>query len=623
MIFGAFEKSAGVTADPQRVESARRRLNLSSSLQSEVAAPGTAFVCGPTFDTAARRHSSGIAQSERTIAAVSGQITNLPELASYAAASASDAGAGVALGLYERFGADCFSYLRGCFVVAIWDKRERQCLVARDPLGIEPLYYADDDERFVFSSRLAGVSAYRGGSSELDYQSIAKILVFNYNPGPQTALRGVERLRPGHRLTVDESRTARSRYWKLSFSNVLQDSEAAIASKLAEHMDAAVRRNVGEGDEVPAVFLSGGLDSSSVVGLASRATGQQIKTFSYRCRGESYDESKYAKLMADSVKSNHALLEFDSSDVLLMPEIVREMDEPFSDIGINIATYVLGRGAQGAADYVLTGDGGDELFGGHPVYEADKMARYIDAIPGFALRPLLSLGRLLPDSDNKKDLTVKLKRFAESLSFPPWLYSHRWRVYYDARELSRILSPDARSQIDSDAIFEDVREINSEADTNDLLGRSLYSDYQTVVDFYVRRNALIGRFGLETRFPLLDQQLVEYCASIPTALKIRGWFDSKYIQKKAMEDVLPHGIVYREDKLGHSIPLKNWMRDDRAVREFVVDNVQTLAKREDALLDARATQTLIEDHMSKKRNNSHRLWSIAVLGMWLRDGGPH
>ena len=161
--------------------------------------------------------------------------------------------------------------------------------------------------------------------------------------------------------------------------------------------------------------------------------------------------------------------------------------------------------------------------------------------------------------------------------------------------------------------------MNAEGDGEDILSQSLYSDYQTIVEFYLRRNDLNRRFGLETRFPLFDHQLVEFCAAIPSNLKVKGWFETKYIFKKAITNILPHDILHRKDKLGHSIPLKNWLRERKDVREFVLDHLSMDGVKKRGLFNGDAVQALIKEHMEKRRNNSHRLWSLAVLEMWMQQ----
>lgn len=519
--------------------------------------------------------------------------------------------------LYEEFGETFVTRINGPFAVALYDTRRGKLLLLRDRFGIESLYYSINAGVFAFSSTIKGVLRMSGQAKALDRSAIAKVLLFNYNPGTDTLMAGVRRLPAAHSLKISVDRPiSLDRYWHLDFSAGTA-SEDEVRHQLLGHLRRSVSSCLGANDAA-GVFLSGGMDSSTVLALGGES-GVSLKTFSYRCRAASFDESHYARAMSAFVGTDHSECEYGSDEVLLMPEVVRAMNEPFCDVGINIATYLLGLQASNKhCSLVLTGDGGDELFGGHPVYEADKIARYIDPVPRPLLAPMLSLFKLLPDSDQKKSLAVKLKRFAESLAYPWQLLSHRWRIYYDAEELGKLTGPSFADGFTWPNLLADILAINGEMVDGDVLSRSIYSDYQTVVDFYLRRNDLIRRLGITVRYPLLDHELVEFCAKMASTLKIKGWFDTKYIFKKTMEGVLPDTIIYRKDKLGHSIPLKNWIRDDRKVKEMVLDYVSGDTLRRRGLFRPEYIAALTNDHMAKRRNNSHRLWTLAVLEMWLR-----
>jgi len=532
--------------------------------------------------------------------------------------SGSDNVAQLICSLYLQKGEQFASMLIGTFAIVVYQPAENKLLLVRDRFGIEPLYYLTAHGYLAFSSSIAGILHLTGRRPQLNRQTVAKILLFNYNPGAQSIIAQIKRLTPAHilRQTTDSTPTLH-RYWKLSFAQNSM-SEEQIRTELLARLRQAVARCTGNTTRA-GVFLSGGMDSSTMLALSGERK-LELDTFSYTCKAASFDESHYARMMSDFVGTKHHECEYSAEEVMLMPEVVKGMNEPFCDVGINIATYLLGRNASANnASLILTGDGGDELFGGHPVYEADKIAGYADAIPGLLLKPLLSFGRMLPDSDQKKSLTVKLKRFSESLGYPRELLSHRWRIYYDRTDLADLATQSFFAETGYDDLLADILAVNSEMTTGDMLSRSLHSDYQTVVDFYLRRNDLVRRHGLNLRYPMLDHELVEYCASLPTNMKINGWFDTKYIFKKTMEGVLPHGIIYRKDKLGHSIPLKNWIRDDQNVRELILDHLSEETIRARGMFRPEYITTLVNDHLARKRNNSHRLWTLAVLEMWLRE----
>ncbi len=555
----------------------------------------------------------------RLVACWTGRIYNRDELAAetgYRLEDNSD-DAALFLHLYDRFGQACVDRINGKFAFALFDAGSRTFLLGRDRFGMETLYYTVNDQYLAFASTISGLFRLTGQEKTMNPDAVGKFLLFNYNPGLATFFKGITRLQAAHFLRISDNQLDVKRYWQLDF-NPQERDEQEVARRLLAELRSAVSLRVDD-SQAPGVFLSGGMDSSTVVALSAEKSDQQVNTFSYRCRAISFDESEYARAMAEFTHSEHHECEYSSDDILLMPEIVRGMNEPFCDVGINIATYLLGKNAaRTTTRYVLTGDGGDELFAGHPVYEADKMARFLDPVPRPLLQPVLKIFSALPDSDQKKNLSVKLKRFAESMGYPKELLSHRWRIYYTDREFADLTGGGTLARLDWPQLLEDILRTNQESNAPDLLSRCLYSDYQTAVDFYLRRNDLNRRFGLESRFPLLDHRLVEFCADMPSNLKIKGWFDTKYIFKKAMEGVLPHNIIYRKDKLGHSIPLKNWIRDDAKVREMILDHVSPAVVARRGLFDNRAIERLTNDHLSRRRNNSHRLWALAVLEMWMQ-----
>jgi asparagine synthase (glutamine-hydrolysing) len=523
------------------------------------------------------------------------------------------------LNLFIKFGIDFVKKINGKYALAIWDKPEENLYIVRDHLGIEPLYYYIDNDIFVFSSSIFNIFRLTKKSKNLNIKAIGKYLLFNYNPGLETMFEGVFRLRPAHILTVNRDRMKINRYWKLSFKNVWEKkSEMELAEELLAHLRDAVHIRM-KSDSQLGVFLSGGMDSSTVLALCAELSKVPLKTFSYRCRSDSFDESIYAKYMANSAAAEHYECEYSPEAVFAMPDIVKKMNEPFCDIGINIATHILGKLAKQHVSHVFTGDGGDELFGGHPVYEADKVGSLFDAVPSFVKNPIIRFFSQLPDSDKKKNLLVKARRFAESFNFPSELLSHRWRIYYGNDELFKLLNSSVSGKFNCFNLFDDILKYNLEADGPDLLSKALYSDYQTAVDFYLRRNDLNRSFSIESHYPLLDHRLVEFCALIPSKMKIAGWFDSKYILKKTMEKVLPHKIIYRKDKLGHSIPLKNWIRENKKVNNFLLDFLSEKIIKRRNLFKPEYVYTLVEEHMAKKRNNSHRLWALAVLELWMGE----
>ncbi len=276
----------------------------------------------------------------------------------------------------------------------------------------------------------------------------------------------------------------------------------------------------------------------------------------------------------------------------------------------------------GLASEVYSGHGGDELFAGHPVYSADKIAAYTDRIPGAIKSPVASLFRQLPDSDKKLNLTVKLKRFSESLAYPKEFGTYRWRIYYGNEELNRLFEPDlAIDQNQYLNLFSDLLGMYQDADGKDPLSRSLFVDFKTEVSFHLRRMDLVRYFGVKPIFPMLDYRLVESAATVPASLKIKGYSDTKYIEKPVLAGVIPDQILNRHDKLGHSIPFKNWLRSDPVVKGFVQEVLSDRNVERRGLFNRATIQTMWDNHQSARQNNSHRLWMLTVLELWLVANG--
>ncbi len=519
---------------------------------------------------------------------------------------------------FKQFGPDCFSKINGNFIGCVYDSRNDVFFLVHDHLGIEPLYYAWDGNQLIFSDSLRALIRFDKKFAELNPKALYTYLLFNYNPGTETFFKGIKKLRGGHYIQIKDGKLEIKPYWKPSFKTDSSITEESIIPELFDLFKDAVKIRLEDKPARPGVFVSGGMDSSSVLGLMRSLLGDEteINTFSFRCKGKSFDESHYAQIMANAAHTNHHLLEYPADEVENIPNLVQLMEEPFSDIGIELATYILARGASGKVDYILTGDGGDELFAGHPVYFADKVAQIFDRIPRFVRQPMTALFQMLPDTDAKKSLPVKLKRFSYSANFPAELYSNRWRVYYTENELKKIVTPDFWETLRKYEPFNEIKNLYNEADGEDYLSKSLYGDYFTVVTFYLNRMRMLRHFQIEPRFPMLDYRLVELTAKIPMDLKING-SESKYILHKAMEGFLPDKIVFRKDKLGHSVPMKNWMRESEKVKDVLSGVLFGQKLSERGLFQIEYLRNLFEEHQKKRYNNSHRLWSIAMLELWL------
>lgn len=530
--------------------------------------------------------------------------------------AADESPASIASRLLDRRGDGFLADLSGAFIIAIYDASRSRLILARDHLGVEACYYRHVRGQFTFGSRIADVLDAAGEAPSLDPRALAQTLLFNYNPSVQTVFQGVHKLLPGHLLIFEEGAIKTQCYWRPDFVHHHAGDEQELLDGLLTAMRRAVHEQRCPGGV--AAFVSGGLDSSTVLSLAVEGISTPPNTYAYRCRGRGYDESHYARAMARAVGAVHHEVDYQPRDVLLMQQAAGFMDEPFSDSGINVASWLLGRVAGDATRVVLTGDGGDELFAGHPVYEADRMARLVDPLPTPVHVAMAALATRLPDSRRKKNLLVKVKRFCESMAFPRELLSNRWRVYYRTSELADLLHPDFANELPLEQVFDEVCE-RGRGGSGDPLARTLAADYLTVTDFYLRRNALLQAFDIQVRCPMLEPRLVQYCAAIPSRLKCKGGLGNKYLLRRIAEDLLPPQVAHRRDKLGHSVPLKNWLRESDEVRQFVLDHLSEQTVRRRGLVQPAAVQRLVNEHLAGRANHAHRLWMLAVLEMWCKS----
>jgi asparagine synthase (glutamine-hydrolysing) len=315
-------------------------------------------------------------------------------------------------------------------------------------------------------------------------------------------------------------------------------------------------------------------------------------------------------------------VEFGEEQSLDVLDAVRSMEVPFCDIGIEVGTWILARSAGGRVGYLLTGDGGDELWASHPIYAAQKLVNFYDRapVPMALKRGVERLTALVRDSDKKRNLAVVMKRLLPRVDLPVPLGPYRWRVYYTRSELASLLQPTLARHVDEIDPYACVLDaFNGYDGPRDGLSEHLYNDYRTASSFYFSRLMLARSFGVEVRTPFYDRQLVEYGARIPADLKLEGIERTKRLFRKAMQGVLPDVVNARKDKLGHSVPLKNWLRLDgmlgRRVREALSASDAPIAQ----ILRTRHLERLVEEHRTRRHNHSHRLWAAFVLDAWLRE----
>ncbi len=513
---------------------------------------------------------------------------------------------------YEEYGEACPTKLNGMFAFAIWDGNKQRLFLARDRLGIKPLYYYHDGEKFAFGSELKSILQVPDVPREVSPEALDLFLTFEYIPAPLSIFKGIAKLPAGHALTLREGRVQTRAYWDLRFAE-REVSEAEACEELRALLQDAVKIRLMS--DVPlGAFLSGGIDSSSVVAMMSRVMDRPVKTFSIAFKEATYNEAGYARLVADHFKTEHHEFTIETDALGLTEKLIAHLDEPLGDFSI-FPTFLVSQMARDYVTVALSGDGGDELFAGYDTYMAHQAATAYERIPGFARRSLIeSFVNRMPPTEKKKGLINRAKRFVEGMQLPADLGHTRWMVFLQEATKARLYSSELRAQLRDFDSFEFIRRHFRQADTDDLLNRQLYVDVKTylVDDILVKVDRMSMATSLEARVPLLDHRFVELAATLPGRLKLNGR-QTKYIFKKAMQPLLPPEILTR-GKEGFSIPIKNWLKHE--LKDRMLDVLSPERVQRDGFFNPEYMDRLVREHLNGRENHSHRLWAMMVFGIW-------
>ena len=526
---------------------------------------------------------------------------------------------------YEEYGDLCVEKLRGMFAFAIWDAAKRKLFVARDRLGKKPIYYWFDGKRFIFASEIKAILEDPRVTRELDLKSLADYLTYNYIPFPHTILKGIRKLPPGHSISVvpvnpsdrgDETslRTAIRKYWDINYAPEWDRSEEEWGEALREKLQEAVQIRLIS--EVPlGAFLSGGIDSSAVVALMSRAQSAPVKTFSIGFKEQDFSELHYARKIAERFGTEHHEYIVEPDAVEVLPKLAWGFDEPFADSSA-VPTYYVSKLAREHVTVILSGDGGDETFAGYRRYGwAADMCRH-DWVPLQMKKMLFGLpASLLPDG-------VKGKGTLRHLSKDAFERYAGLNTFAEPPYLSRLLSRETTDSIAKEYSgslpdFSAMEHFYKQCTSDDYLTRIQYVDTKVYLaeDILTKVDRASMLCSLETRAPLLDHEVVELAARMPPTLKLRGG-EAKYILKKAMAGILPDEILYRK-KMGFGVPLSHWFKKD--LTEYAHDLLLSREARQRGIFNAGYVDSLLVSHRKGGRDLSARIWALLFFEQWCRN----
>lgn len=516
----------------------------------------------------------------------------------------------VLLAGYVEWGEAVLEKLEGMFAFAVWDPRDRSLFLARDRAGEKPLFYTRRGDTFVFASEIKAIVA-AGVAASMNVAALPMLLAYGYVPESPTIYAGIMRLEPGCAMRVRGGHVERFTYYRPGFSNAPMSADwATMRATLRTHVERAIEARL-ESDVPLGAFLSGGVDSSILVGVMSRVLGRKVKTFSIGFRGDPrFDETRYARLAAEAFDTEHHELYIDPASFDAVGALVDAHDGPFGDSSA-VPTSIVSMQARRHVTVVLSGEGGDELFCGYPRMIA---AATFEAIPA-PLRD--AIARVARDPDARAGdprLAARARRFLATAMSPLDERLFRWNAIFG--NLAGLLRGDLHASVDLDAPLAWNTRLLADTATARPLSRVLDHNFRTYLpyDLLVKSDRCSMAHSLEVRSPYLDTELIELATRLPDTTR-RSGTQTKLLLKDAFRDILPPAIVHRA-KMGFGMPLGTWLRGP--LREYIRDFLAPGARMY-ALLDETVVKAHLDEHFAGKADHGHRLWLLLTLEVWLRQ----
>jgi asparagine synthase (glutamine-hydrolysing) len=516
---------------------------------------------------------------------------------------------------YEQYGADCPKHLRGMFAFAIWDERKEELFLARDRIGKKPLLYAlTPTGQFVFGSEFQALLQHPDVSRDVDETALHYYLSFMCVPAPLTAYRAIRKLEPGHSLRYTrDGEIVSARYWEPDFNRKEKWTEEEAGERAVEVLREAVRVRLMS--EVPlGAFLSGGIDSSAVVALMSEQSSERVKTFSIGFDEQDFSELHHARRVAEHVGAEHHEFIVRPDALEVLPTLVEHYGEPYADSSA-IPTYYVSRETRRHVTVALNGDGGDECFAGYERYAAMRLAETYRRVPaslreGFIRQAI----NLLPASEARRSRVRDIKRFAASASLPAVERYLRWVSVFDTEAKDSLYTTEFRARMRPHRAASLLAPWFARANGAGVVDAALLADTMTYLpnDLLVKVDIASMANSLEARSPFLDHHVIEFAASLPEELKLRGR-TTKYLLKKVLRKLLPVENIERR-KMGFGVPIGHWFRGE--MKPFLCETLLSEKHLRRGLFKPDAVRRLVAEHTTGARDHSHRLWTLLMLELW-------
>ncbi|HEX8568049.1 MAG TPA: asparagine synthase (glutamine-hydrolyzing) [Pyrinomonadaceae bacterium] len=518
--------------------------------------------------------------------------------------------------LYDRYGVDCVQHLRGMFAFAIWDEHEKSLFIARDRVGKKPLLYshrANGD--LIFGSEFRALLQHPDISREVDFEAIHNYLSYLCVPAPLTAYKEIRKLEPGHWLLWKNGETKTERYWQPDFSRKIKISDTEAEAETLRLLRESVRLRLIS--EVPlGAFLSGGVDSSAVVALMAQESPTPVKTFSIGFEEQDYSELKYARQVAAHVGAEHHefIVKPDALDVL--PTLVEHYGEPYADSSA-IPTYYVARETRKHVTVALNGDGGDESFAGYERYAAMRLAEKYHRLPRLMREQVIERAvNLVPTSELRKSRARDAKRFLQAASLPRVERYFQWVGAIGDETKKALYTADFQKQISGNHPAELLQNWFAQANGIGIVDATMMTDQQTYLpnDLLVKVDIASMAVSLEARSPLLDHKVIEFAASLPDSIKLRG-AETKSLLKRVAARLVPREVIYRR-KMGFGVPIAGWIRGE--MKEFVREVLLSEKAQKRGLLKPEVVSRLVVEHTESGRDHGAQLWTLLMLELWFK-----
>lgn len=512
---------------------------------------------------------------------------------------------------YEEYQEECVKFLNGMFAFAIWDEGSQELFLARDRLGEKPLFYAETENSFIFASEVKAILANKEVNKKINFEALNIYLATGYILAPFSIIEGINKLPAATTLTFKNGKMKIKEYWDFDPTKKENFSEENWIKKFNDLFGDCVKKRLIA--DVPlGAFLSGGIDSTSVVAFMNNKNCLKTKTFSIGFKESSYNELCFSNLAAKFLRTDHQTLTIRPNIRKTINKIIWANDEPLGDTS-SVPMWFLSEMTRKKVTVALSGDGGDENFAGYETYIADKIFPICSRLPFQSFFSLI-IQRVLPTSFKKVSFDYKLKQFVKALNFTPEKAHYFWREIFSEEERKKLFKPEVFSKIKNHDAFFYFKKYFDKFKKGEFLDRSLYVDIKTwlVDDILVKVDRTSMGNSLETRTPFLDYRLIELLSKVPARLKLNK-FNGKYLLKKAVSGIIPKSIIFRP-KAGFNAPVPEWLRGE--LKSLLLEELSPSSINNLGFFNSKFVSTLIDDYLSGKKDNSLKLWVLLNFDMW-------